>query len=257
MPDLVIASSEADAHAADAVVDHHAQMSGALALRVEALVTAAANGDAAAAEHARGELTEWSERELLPHAAAEERAFYPAAGGTAEGRLLIEAMLGEHRLIVGLVHTLARGAADPVRTAATATALKEMFGSHLTKENELIVPLLQQTPGVSVAELLAGMHELIGEAKPKPAHEGCACGHSDPAGHPELDARSIPHAIRHATIFGALETVRPGAGLVLVAPHDPLPLLKQIGERWPDTFSVEYLESGPEAWRLEFVRADS
>ena len=257
MPDLVIASSEADARAAEAVVNHHAQMSGALALRVEALVTAAANGDATAAEHARGELTAWCERELLPHAAAEERAFYPAAGGTVEGRLLIEAMLGEHRRIVELVHTLARGATDPVRTAATATALKEMFGSHLTKENELIVPLLQQTPGVSVAELLAGMHEVIGEAKPKPGHEGCACGHSDPAGHPELDARSIPHAIRHATIFGALETVRPGAGLILVAPHDPLPLLKQIGERWPDTFSVEYLESGPEAWRLEFVRTDS
>jgi uncharacterized protein (DUF2249 family) len=256
MPDLVIASSEADAHAAEAVVGHHAQMSGALALRVEALVTAAAQGDAAAAEHARLGLTDWCEHELLPHAAAEERAFYPAAGGRAEGRLLIEAMLGEHRLIVDLVNTLS-GAADPVRTAATATALKEMFGSHLTKENELIVPLLQQTPGVSVAELLAGMHELIGEAKPKPGHEGCSCGHSDPAGHPELDARSIPHAIRHATIFGALETVRPGAGLVLVAPHDPLPLLKQIGERWPDTFSVEYLESGPDAWRLEFVRAGS
>jgi uncharacterized protein (DUF2249 family) len=64
----------------------------------------------------------------------------------------------------------------------------------------------------------------------------------------------VPHAIRHATIFGALDAVPPGGGLVLVAPHDPLPLLAQIEQRAPGAFAVDYLERGPEAWRLEFVR---
>ena len=68
------------------------------------------------------------------------------------------------------------------------------------------------------------------------------------------DARAIPHAIRHATIFGALDGVRPGKGLVLVAPHDPLPLLAQLEQREPGAFEVSYLERGPEAWRLALVR---
>jgi hypothetical protein len=45
MSNLVIASSEADARAAEAVEQHHAQMAGELALRVEALVVAAVAQD--------------------------------------------------------------------------------------------------------------------------------------------------------------------------------------------------------------------
>ena len=83
----------------------------------------------------------------------------------------------------------------------------------------------------------------------------CSCGRQDPAGVlPELDARAIPHALRHATIFGALDSVVSGGGMVLVAPHDPLPLLAQVDQRWPGHFTVDYLERGPEAWRVRFVR---
>ena len=56
---------------------------------------------------------------------------------------------------------------------------------------------------------------------------GCACGGHD-QGVPELDVRQIPHAIRHATVFGALGAIAPGFALDLVAPHNPLPLLAQI-----------------------------
>lgn len=56
---------------------------------------------------------------------------------------------------------------------------------------------------------------------------GCACGHEDDGALPELDATVIPHAIRHATIFGALDSIKPGFGMILVAPHDPKPLLAQ------------------------------
>ena len=83
-------------------------------------------------------------------------------------------------------------------------------------------------------------------------HSGCACGEDH--GVPELDARTIPHAIRHATIFGALSAVKPGGAMVLVAPHDPQPLLAQIAEREGDAVEVTYLERGPEAWRLRLSR---
>lgn len=81
----------------------------------------------------------------------------------------------------------------------------------------------------------------------------CACG-EQPTSHPELDARQIPHAVRHGAILGALSQVQPGFGMVLVAPHDPLPLLAQIDEMFGDQFERTYLQQGPDAWKLQFVR---
>lgn len=81
----------------------------------------------------------------------------------------------------------------------------------------------------------------------------CTCGCSDD-GTPTLDVRQIPHVIRHATVFGALGAVPRGGSLVLVAPHDPQPLLAQIREREEGSVEVTYLESGPEAWRLQLTR---
>lgn len=51
-------------------------------------------------------------------------------------------------------------------------------------------------------------------------------------------------------MFGALEAVPAGQAMVLVAPHDPIALLAQIEQRSPGLFAVEYLQRGPEAWRL-------
>jgi uncharacterized protein (DUF2249 family) len=271
MNDLTIASSEADARAAEAVEAHHAQLSGALALRVQALAERARiGGDATSA---RDDLVVWARHELVPHALAEEKTLYAEAGRRPEARLLVEAMLAEHQVIVGLVDELA-GARDPVTAALTGRALQAVFGVHLAKENDQVLPLLVAAPDISVADLLGGMHELLGghgehehaegghregtrtegSRLEQPGHgHACGCGEADEP-RPELDARAIPHAIRHATIFGALEAVAPGGSMVLVAPHDPLPLLAQLEGRDPGAFEVDYLERGPEAWRILLAR---
>lgn len=292
---VVVASSERDAAAVEAVRQHHAEMAGSLAALAGRIATAST--DAAALE-ARTELVRWAERDLVPHARAEEQAMYPLAHQDGRARLLVEAMLAEHELIVGLVERL-RSAQGQVEAAGEARALSVTFESHLAKENDQILPLLAESPGISLAEALEGMHELLGghgqvdqhdhthandhtqaddhthahdhdHDHDKPASQAdstvegedssgcggaCACGESDGPDLPELDARSVPHAIRHATIFGALDSVSSGGGLVLVAPHDPLPLLRQLEGRAPGVFAVEYLERGPETWRLRFVRA--
>lgn len=82
----------------------------------------------------------------------------------------------------------------------------------------------------------------------------CECGHDD-APTIVLDARTIPHAIRHASIFGALGAIQPGFALDLVAPHDPLPLLAQLESSRPGEFVVTYVERGPEAWTVRLTRA--
>ena len=260
MNTVVIASSEQDAAAVEAVKQHHAQMAGALSALAGRVAAAATE---AAALEARDELVSWAENDLVPHAKAEEAAMYPLAHQDTRARLLVDAMLVEHELIVGLVTTL-REAAGQVQAAAEARALAVTFESHLAKENDQILPLLAESPGVSLSDALAGMHELVGghdshetheSAQPSGCGGGCSCGEVDGPELPELDARSVPHAIRHATIFGALDSVRSGGGLVLVAPHDPLPLLRQLEGREPGAFAVDYLERGPEAWRLRFIRS--
>lgn len=268
MSTVVIATSAADAQAVEAVKEHHAQLAGALAVQVEALVSAAARGDQAVAGAASEALVRWCQAELIPHALAEERAMYPRAHEDPRARLLVDAMLAEHKDLLELVEAV-RNATGPVRAAANAQALRSLFDSHLVKENEQILPLLAESSEVSLAQILGGMHELLGghdhdersEAVDEASAQGgcggeCGCGEKDPAGVlPELDARAVPHAIRHATIFGALDSVGAGSGLVLVAPHDPLPLLMQLEQRSPGLFSIDYLERGPEAWRVRFVRA--
>jgi uncharacterized protein (DUF2249 family)/iron-sulfur cluster repair protein YtfE (RIC family) len=264
MSTVVVATSAADAQAVEAVKDHHAQLAGALAVQVETLIDAAARSDLPGAGVAAEALVGWCRAELIPHALAEEQTMYPMAHEDPRARLLVDAMLAEHGDLVMLVEAV-QHATGPVRAAASAQALRTLFDSHLVKENEQILPLLAGSSEVSLADILVGMHELLGghdhdystETQPTGGCGGeCGCGEQGPAGVlPELDARAVPHAIRHATIFGALDSVGPGSGMVLVAPHDPLPLLAQLEERSPGVFSVDYLEQGPEAWRVRFVRA--
>lgn len=84
---------------------------------------------------------------------------------------------------------------------------------------------------------------------------GCACGESTD-GVPELDVQTIPHAVRHASIFGALGGLHPGFALIISATHDPVPLLMQLQQRYGDAYSAAYLDRGPERWRI-LIRRES
>ena len=272
MSTVTVATSAADAQAVEAVKGHHAQLAGALSAKVESLIDAADRGDLPGADAASDVLVRWCRAELIPHALAEEQAMYPKAQEDPRARLLVDAMLAEHRDLLGLVEAI-RAATGPVRAAANAQALLSLFESHLVKENEQILPLLAGSSEVSLADLLGDMHELLGGHEPdESAEEGagegteavsqdgcaghCGCGQQDPGGVlPEFDARALPHALRHGAVIGALASIESGGGMVLAAPHDPVPLLIQVEQRWPGRFSVDYLERGPDAWRVRLVRA--
>lgn len=275
MATVTLATSADDAEAVEAVEQHHAHLAGALAAQVEHLVSAAAAHDAAAAETARTGLVGWLQSELMPHAVAEESSMYPAGRGIDGHRVLVDAMIDEHRVLAGLVDRLAV-TTDPVRAAAVATTIATLFDVHLHKENDYLLPALAGAADVSLADLLAGMHELVGDdahahahhahhdghagreagsAAPAHGHDHhCDCDEAGADGPPELDVRQVPHAIRHATVFGALEAVTPGGAMDLVAHHDPLPLLAQVEQARPGEFTVDYLDRGPQAWRLRFTR---
>ncbi len=77
---------------------------------------------------------------------------------------------------------------------------------------------------------------------------------SMPTTNPELDVRTQPPARRHELIFDTYAGLGDGDGFVLVNDHDPKPLYYQLAAEHPDQFSWDYLEQGPEVWRVRIGR---
>jgi uncharacterized protein (DUF2249 family) len=65
-----------------------------------------------------------------------------------------------------------------------------------------------------------------------------------------LDVRQIVPAQRHQLIFGTFGRLAPTESFVLVNDHDPKPLFYQFQAELTGTFSWDYLERGPEIWRV-------
>jgi uncharacterized protein (DUF2249 family) len=269
--EVVLASTRQDADAVETVRRHHAELAGGLTARVEALLASAENtghGDVAAATD---DLVAFCRHELIPHALAEETTLYRAAAEFPALRLLVAVMASEHAETLALVEEISTARCG-VRAAAAARALAGILQPHLTAENEAVLPRLAAAPDICLTDLLRDMHanfthrraagggQTVGgvtssDHAPDGATStgGCSCGGTDEQ-LLELDVRAIPHAIRHATVFGAFDAIPSGGSLVLVAPHDPLPLLRQLSQRAGGQVHVTYLERGPQAWRLQLTR---
>lgn len=71
---------------------------------------------------------------------------------------------------------------------------------------------------------------------------------------PLIDVRTIAPPDRHSTIFGVLTALAPGGIMHVTSDHDPRPLHYQIATRYPDQFQWQYLEQGPQVWRVEIQR---
>lgn len=69
-----------------------------------------------------------------------------------------------------------------------------------------------------------------------------------------VDVRAIAPARRHPMIFGAFEELRPGQSFVLVNDHDPKPLYYQFQAERTGKFAWDYLEQGPEVWRVRIAK---
>jgi uncharacterized protein (DUF2249 family) len=70
----------------------------------------------------------------------------------------------------------------------------------------------------------------------------------------ELDVRSEIPRRRHELIFESFEALPVGDAYVLVNDHDPKPLRYQLAAENDGEFSWDYLEQGPEVWRVRIGR---
>ena len=69
-----------------------------------------------------------------------------------------------------------------------------------------------------------------------------------------IDVRSIPPRERHPLIFGTFDQLSPGDALLLVNDHDPKPLFYQFQAESKNEFTWDYLEQGPDIWRIRIKK---
>jgi len=66
-----------------------------------------------------------------------------------------------------------------------------------------------------------------------------------------LDIRPVPVREKHPTIFRTFDELPPGDTLLLINDHDPKPLYYQFSAERAGEFDWNYVEQGPEAWKVE------
>lgn len=66
----------------------------------------------------------------------------------------------------------------------------------------------------------------------------------------EVIAPNYPPREKHPTIFKTFDSLQPGEYMLLINDHDPKPLQYQFMMERAEQFSWEYLEEGPEAWKV-------
>lgn len=69
-----------------------------------------------------------------------------------------------------------------------------------------------------------------------------------------FDARGIAKRFRHAAIFGALDALTPGETMRFVNDHDPIPLLRQLAERYGANVQINYVQKVPGEVVIDFAR---
>ena len=70
----------------------------------------------------------------------------------------------------------------------------------------------------------------------------------------QIDVRTIAPRERHPLIFSTFRALANGQALELVNDHDPRPLYHQLNAENAGEFSWDYLEQGPDTWRVAITR---
>jgi uncharacterized protein (DUF2249 family) len=69
-----------------------------------------------------------------------------------------------------------------------------------------------------------------------------------------MDVRPIPCSIKHGLILKTWRELPVGDHFILLNDHDPVPLRYQFEAESPGAFSWEYLERGPEDFRVKLTK---
>ena len=71
-----------------------------------------------------------------------------------------------------------------------------------------------------------------------------------------VNATEYPPHLKHKVIFETFDSLKAGESMLLVNDHDPMPLHYQFELERPDIYEWEYIEKGPEWFRIRIGRID-
>lgn len=238
-----------------AIREHHRALADALDNFTADVERDAATLDTASLAALLDAVTSFLSGELMPHAQGEERALYPALDpiirerGKPTATMSVDhEYIGEHaKRITELAQSVRSASASDraeiiKRLQRELIQLQGLFGVHLAKEERIYLPLIEEALSAGDQQaLLAALHE---EAKATtPAHD-------EP-----LDVRTLPPAQRHTVIFGRFDALPIGGSFTIINDHDPKPLRYQLLAEYAGELLWEYIEQGPEVWRVRMGKA--
>ncbi|GMA52240.1 hypothetical protein GCM10025857_35970 [Alicyclobacillus contaminans] len=66
-----------------------------------------------------------------------------------------------------------------------------------------------------------------------------------------VNATEYPPHLKHKVIFDTFDQLNPGEAMLLINDHDPKPLRHQFDLERPGMFTWDYVERGPEQFRIK------
>lgn len=105
-----------------------------------------------------------------------------------------------------------------------------------------------------LAAHINGVMHYLATLPDRPTHDRTDEEHPMPT--TELDVRSEPPARRHEMILSTYDDLGTGDGFVLVNDHAK-PLYYQFAAEHTEQFTWDYLESGPDVWRVRIGRPEA
>lgn len=75
--------------------------------------------------------------------------------------------------------------------------------------------------------------------------------------HARIDVRTLACEQRFSLIFSTFGSLPAGQAMELINDHDPKPLRNVFQTQHPGNFAWEYLEQGPDVWRIAITKTQA
>jgi uncharacterized protein (DUF2249 family) len=185
-------------------------------------------------------LVDFCRHELRNHLVAADLEVRAPASGSVDGRVLVDALRVASAALGRQINDLAvASSSEAARIGAMIAGALEVY----LRIEEFVLTALADPPGIEHPVVDADPHTPVGEeVDVAPA---------------VIDVRQIARGGRHPRVLARYARLAPGEAFILVNSHDPKPLRREFESIHPGAFSWDYLQTGPEEWRVRIGRVSA
>jgi uncharacterized protein (DUF2249 family)/hemerythrin-like domain-containing protein len=130
---------------------------------------------------------------------------------------------------------------------ATLNELSDLYRPHIALEDSQLFPMASKALS---EEQIAGIGQEMAARRNISFRRDLPASSNTLQIKSTIDVRPIPGPQRHPLIFKTFDSLAPGDALELVNDHNPIPLRNQFKMLRAGKFSWDYLQEGPELFRV-------